>query len=235
MVLFWSSWFFWCCLDSHWFLLVLPKGLEEVSTGQATWFFSVVVGENRWIPLLIAHEKKKGSWIGLPVAAFPLLALPTHYSVSGQGRRVSGRPLDQRETFWIKKAFCIRPTAAAWSLWPVPSICFGRKGSSLAQQKREFFPSHLIFGRALKKFLSVVQSCLILPEGLSLDSGRISLPELLAVFRSRVGGLLLLGVRMQDAFHCAVSLVMGSQANLLSFYHPQGPYLVVSCAVPSCI
>lgn len=45
------------------------------------------------------------------------------------------------------------------------------KGHLRHSRKGEFFPSHLIFGRALKKFLSVVQACLMLPEGLSLDSG----------------------------------------------------------------
>lgn len=229
MVLFWSSWLFWCCLDSRWFLLVLPKGLEEVSTGQATWFFSVVVGEKRWIPLLIAHEKKRLSelgylWLHSPCWLYP----PIIVSLDMEGESRAGLWIKERlsgsgQLLQLGLSGQFHPSALAEKghLWPI------RKG--------EFFPSHLIFGRALKKFLSVVQSCLILPEGLSLDSGRISLPELLAVFRSRVGGLLLSGVRMQDAFHCAVSLVMGSQANLLSFYHPQGPSLIVFCAIPSCI
>lgn len=58
----------------------------------------------------------------------------------------------------------------------------------------------------------------------------MSLPGMPSVFKSRAGGLPLLGVWMQDAFHCAVCSPKVS--NKLAFsYHPQGPSLVVFCAI----
>lgn len=52
-----------------------------------------------------------------------------------------------------------------------------------------------------------------------------------SLFRSRVSGLLLLSVGMEDALYCGMSPVLWSQATLPS----QGPFLVVVCVIYSCI
>ena len=97
--------------------------------------------------------RKRGSLKWALVAKLSLLALPMHYGVSGQGKRVSGKPWIKERVLGSKNHSGSGHLPQLVLPWAVPATLSPEKGHLRPKRKGEFFPNHLVFGRALKKFL----------------------------------------------------------------------------------